>query len=225
MTHFSGTIRLENAAVADEEDESDTPAAIPQIEEGATFPVTASVKEGFTSPPKHFTEDTILSAMTGARLAETTGAEDMLTGGRRLDDAERKGLGTPATRAAILEKLVKSGFAERSKKNLLPTDKGKNLIAVLPNSLTSAKLTAEWEDKLIQVQRGEISADEFMESIAAFTKSIVLSNTAPSIIYSLSLSCCSNLGLLFLSRVHFQTPRTECKPPPACEPIYTSSRR
>jgi DNA topoisomerase-3 len=177
---YNGWKDYASAAVADDEDDSDAPSAVPQIEEGATFPVTASVKEGFTSPPKHFTEDTILSAMTGARLAEMAGAEDMLTGGRRPDDAERKGLGTPATRAAILEKLVKSGFAERSKKNLLPTDKGKNLIAVLPNSLTSAKLTAEWEDKLLQVQRGEISADEFMVNITSFTKSIVLSNNAPN---------------------------------------------
>jgi DNA topoisomerase-3 len=78
-----------------------------------------------------------------------------------------------------LERLVSAGFAERSKKNLLPTDKGKNLIKVLPNSLTSAKLTAEWEDKLLQVQRGELDAKAFMDGITAFMKSIVLSNNAP----------------------------------------------
>jgi len=90
-------------------------------------------------------------------------------------EVERKGLGTSATRAAILEALVKRGYVERSKKNLLPTAKGKNLIAILPNSLTSAKLTAEWEDKLLRVQRGELAADEFMTGIAAFINSIVLS--------------------------------------------------
>jgi DNA topoisomerase-3 len=104
---------------------------------------------------------------------ENAGAEDMP------DDAERKGLGTPATRAAIIEKLVKSGFAERNKKNLLPTGKGKNLIAVLPTTLTSAKLTAEWEDKLLGVQRGELASDEFMANIAAFIKAIVLDNNKP----------------------------------------------
>ena len=105
---------------------------MPGLSKGQTFDsVTITVKEGSTTPPKHYTEDTLLSSM------ETAGAEDMP------DDAERKGLGTPATRAAIIEKLVKSGFVERSKKNLLPTDKGKNLIAVLPDALISAKLTAE----------------------------------------------------------------------------------
>jgi len=107
---------------ADEDEKTeDGTAALPELSKGQTFDsVAATVKEGTTTPPKHHTEDTLLSAM------ETAGAEDMP------EDAERKGLGTPATRAAIIEKLIKSGFAERSKKNLLPTDKGKNLIAVLP---------------------------------------------------------------------------------------------
>jgi DNA topoisomerase-3 len=74
-----------------------------------------------------------------------------------------------------LEALVKRGYVERSKKNLLPTQKGKNLIAILPTALTSAKLTAQWEEKLLGVQRGELAADEFMANIAAFIKSIVLS--------------------------------------------------
>jgi DNA topoisomerase-3 len=105
---------------------------------------------------------------------ENAGAEDMP------DDAERKGLGTPATRAAILEKLVKAGFIERAKKNLIPTDKGRNLIAVLPDSLTSAKLTAEWENKLKLVERGEMSADGFMFGIAAFIRAIVAENSKPN---------------------------------------------
>jgi DNA topoisomerase-3 len=104
---------------------------------------------------------------------ESVGVETMPT------DAERKGLGTPATRAAIIEKLVKSGFIERQKKNLIPTDKGKNLIAVLPIALISPGLTAEWEHKLMQIQRGEISESEFMDGIAVFIKSIVAANNAP----------------------------------------------
>ena len=152
----------------DEAEGGDDNADLPELSKGQTFDsITAAVKEGATTPPKHFTEDTLLSAM------ESAGADDMP------DDAERKGLGTPATRAAIIEKLVKTGFVERSKKNLLPTDKGKNLIAVLPEALTSAKMTAEWEHKLKQVERGELNANSFMEGIAAFTKSIVLSNKAP----------------------------------------------
>jgi DNA topoisomerase-3 len=95
------------------------------------------------------------------------------------EDAERKGLGTPATRAAIIEKLVKTGFVVRSKKNLLPTDNGKNLIAVLPETLISAKLTAEWEHKLMQVQRGEMAGAVFMDGIASFISMIVKDNNAP----------------------------------------------
>ena len=109
-------------------------AALPVLQEGQTFEtVSASLREGKTSPPKHYTEDTLLSAM------ETAGAEDMP------EDAERKGLGTPATRAATLEKLVSAGFVQRKKKQLIPTEKGKNLIAVLPDNIKSPILTAEWE--------------------------------------------------------------------------------
>jgi len=153
---------------SDENEDDEDCGALPELSKGQSFDsVTGSVKEGSTTPPKHYTEDTLLSSM------ETAGAEDMPV------DAERKGLGTPATRAAIIEKLVKTGFVERSKKSLLPTDKGKNLIAVLPAPLTSAKMTAEWENKLKQVERGELDGDVFMDGIATFMKSIVLSNKAP----------------------------------------------
>ena len=115
-------------------------AALPVLKEGQTFEtVSASLREGKTSPPKHYTEDTLLSAM------ETAGAEDMP------DDAKRKGLGTPATRAATLEKLVSAGFVQRKKKQLIPTEKGRNLIAVLPDNIKSPILTAEWESMLKQV--------------------------------------------------------------------------
>jgi len=150
----------------DEDDEDN--GELPELSKSQSFEnITVFVKEGSTTPPKHYTEDTLLSAM------ENAGAEDMP------DDAERKGLGTPATRAAIIEKLVKSGFAERQKKNLRPTDKGKNLIAVLPRTLTSAILTAEWEHKLKQVERGELGGDAFMDGITDFVKSIVEKHTAP----------------------------------------------
>jgi DNA topoisomerase-3 len=148
-------------------EENEDEAPLPELSDGQVFAhVCAFIKEGTTTPPKRFTEDTLLSAM------ENAGSEDMP------DDAERKGFGTPATRAAIIEKLVKTGFIERQKKNIIPTDKGKNLIAVLPDVLTSPKLTAEWENKLKQVERGELSGDEFMNSITAFIIEIVRKNNA-----------------------------------------------
>lgn len=106
------------------------------LQEGQVFEtVSASVREGRTSPPKHYTEDSLLAAM------ETAGAGDMP------EDTERKGLGTPATRAATLEKLVSAGFVDR-KKQLIPTEKGANLILVLPDNIKSPTLTAEWESML-----------------------------------------------------------------------------
>ena len=142
--------------------------ALPVLQEGQTFEaVSASLREGKTSPPKHYTEDTLLSAM------ETAGAEDMP------DDAERKGLGTPATRAATLEKLVSAGFVQRKKKQLIPTEKGKNLIAVLPDNIKSPILTAEWESMLKQVEHGELSATSFMDQIADMSRTLVKEHTAP----------------------------------------------
>ena len=123
------------------------------------------VKEGRTAPPRHFTEDTILASM------ESAGAEDMP------DDAERRGIGTPATRAAILEKLVATGLVERKKTkkitNLLPTHAGSSLVAVLPEALQSPLLTADWEQRLGQVERGELSGEDFMGDIAAMVKELV----------------------------------------------------
>lgn len=104
---------------------------------------------------------------------ETAGAEDMP------EDAERKGLGTPATRAATLEKLVSVGFVQRRKKQLIPTEKGINLIAVLPEDIKSPMLTAEWESMLKQVESGEISAATFMEGIADMSRMLVKEHTAP----------------------------------------------
>ena len=142
--------------------------ALPVLQEGQTFEaVSASLREGKTSPPKHYTEDTLLSAM------ETAGAEDMP------DDAKRKGLGTPATRAATLEKLVSAGFVQRKKKQLISTEKGRNLIAVLPDNIKSPILTAEWESMLKQVEHGELSATSFMDQIADMSRTLVKEHTAP----------------------------------------------
>ena len=120
------------------------------------FGVRTVVKKGLTTPPKRYTEATLLAAM------ENAGAE------RFPDEAERKGIGTPATRAGIIEKLVKGGFIERRGekiKQLLPTDKGRNLIAVLPETLRSPLLTAQWENQLCQVEHGNLASDDFLSSI------------------------------------------------------------
>lgn len=150
-----------------EEKESED-AALPPLQESQTFEkVSAGVREGKTSPPKHYTEDSLLAAM------ETAGAGDMP------EDAERKGLGTPATRAATLEKLVSAGFVQRKKKQLIPTEKGTNLILVLPDNIKSPMLTAEWESMLKQVERGEVPAKDFMDGIADMSRALVKAHTAP----------------------------------------------
>ena len=143
------------------EDEDDE-GVLPALTEGQVFePVAASVTEHFTSPPKPYTEDTLLSAM------ENAGKEDMP------DEAERKGLGTPATRATIIEKLVSGGFVERKGKNLIPTKAGVNLVTVLPELLTSPKLTADWEQRLNEVAKGHASPEDFMDGIEAMAVELV----------------------------------------------------
>ena len=132
--------------------------SLPELKENAEVPVkSAAIKEGFTTPPPHFTEDTLLHVM------ETASAKEIP------EDSEHRGLGTPATRAAILEKLVANGFVERkkSKKNihLIPTHAAYSLITVLPEQLRSPKLTAEWENRLLEIERGEASADGFISEI------------------------------------------------------------
>ena len=111
------------------------------------------LKEKYTQPPKPYTEDTLLSAMETAGAKETT------------DSAERKGLGTPATRAAILEKLVQTGFAQRNGRQITPTKNGILLVSVLPDTLISAQLTAEWENKLAEIAKGKSNPKEFMQGI------------------------------------------------------------
>ena len=144
------------------DEDAETVRELPELKEGQTFAdVAASVTEHFTTPPKPYTEDTLLSAM------ERAGAEDMP------EDAERKGLGTPATRAAILEKLVQMGFVQRKGKQLIPTKDGINLAVVLPEALTSPQLTAEWESRLTEIAKGQADPDEFMAGIEAMTRELV----------------------------------------------------
>ena len=146
---------------ADGEEEAESLNTLPELAEGQSFRVTSTVSEHFTSPPKAYTEDTLLSAM------ERAGAEDMP------ENAERKGLGTPATRAAILEKLVQMGFVQRKGKQLVPTKDGINLAVVLPESLTSPVLTAEWENRLTEIAKGNADADEFMAEIETQVRQLV----------------------------------------------------
>ena len=149
-----------------EPDKETEDKALPELSEGQTLPLSgAAVKEGKTTPPKHFTEDTLLSAM------ETAGKDDMP------EDAERKGLGTPATRAGILEKLVSTGFLERKKSKkqvqLLPSHDAVSLITVLPEQLQSPLLTAEWEYRLGEIERGELAPEDFMDGISTMLQELV----------------------------------------------------
>lgn len=134
---------------------------LPNLENGMTFTAKASKSEHFTSPPKAYTEDTLLSAM------EHAGAEDFD------ENAEKKGLGTPATRANTIENLVKHGYIERDGKKIISTGKGRNLIKVMPDEVKSAQLTADWENKLLEVERGNLSADSFMNEINNFVMGLV----------------------------------------------------
>ena len=133
-----------------------------ELREGMTITVEQTrVSEHFTQPPKHYTEDSLLSAM------ERAGAEDMG------DEVERKGLGTPATRADIIEKLVKDGFVKREKKQMIPTEDGMKLITILPDVVKSPKLTADWENELTLVSKGEVAAEQFMSGIEAMVSDLV----------------------------------------------------
>jgi DNA topoisomerase-3 len=145
---------------------------LPPIDKGQTFDnAAAAVTEHYTKPPAPYTEDTLLSAM------ENAGAEDTNSG------AERRGLGTPATRAAVIEKLVNGGFIKRSGRQLIPTPDGENLIKILPASLISPALTAEWENSLTQIAKGETRPDVFMRGIEEMARILVMNNAAPDETY------------------------------------------
>ena len=137
-----------------------------EAQDKKTLPILdAQLKEGRTTPPKHFTEDTLLAAM------ESAGADAMP------EEAERRGIGTPATRAATIEKLVQKGFLSREgsgkTKHLIPTEKGCGLIAAMPEQLKSPAMTAEWETKLTQIEKGQYAPEQFMEEIESMMKSLV----------------------------------------------------
>lgn len=148
---FEAALRRSYKTAEEKEKEENT---LPELSEGMIFEgVKTSVTEHFTQPPKHFTEDSLLAAM------ERAGNEDMG------DDVERKGLGTPATRADMIEKLVRDGFVKREKKQMLPTEDGVRLITVLPDVIKSPKLTADWENALTLIAKGEYSMQAFMGGI------------------------------------------------------------
>lgn len=154
------------AMLKDKVEKEVTEKPLPIVTDGEVLElISASVKEGKTSPPKHFTEDTLLSAM------ETAGSEDAP------EDAERKGLGTPATRAGTLEKLVKTGYVERKKAksavHLLPTHKAVSLITVVPEAIQSPKLTAEWESRLKEIEHGLLAPEDFMAEITHMVRELV----------------------------------------------------
>lgn len=154
------------AAAPDEEKSGDDAPPLPALAEAAVLPLAGvELKEGKTTPPKRFTEDTLLQSM------ESAGAEEMP------EDVERKGIGTPATRAAIIEKLVQKGFVERKgekkAKALVPTDKGRALIAVVPEQIQSPSMTAEWEEKLLGIEKGGYAPDDFMREITGMVTDLV----------------------------------------------------
>ena len=159
--------RLSRAASGEQDEDAEPEAVLPPLAEGQTFEnPAAAVTEHDTTPPKPHNEASLLSAM------ERAGNEDTDP------DAERKGLGTPATRAAVIEKLVSSGFVERKGKQLTPTKDGNNLVCILPDNLTSPKLTAEWENNLTQIAKGAADPNEFLSGIEAMARELVQTHAA-----------------------------------------------
>ena len=173
------------------------PAVLPDVPEQSQCSIAgAELKEGQTTPPKHFTEDTLLHAM------ETASADSMPEG------VERQGIGTPATRAATIEKLVQKGFLERKgtkkTKVLLPTDKGKALITVMPEEIQSPEMTADWETKLLQIERGEMEPNEFMTEIKEMISSLVTTTEAAkganALMKNKVIGVCPNCGANVVER-------------------------
>ena len=188
---------IERKMLDDLLDKKKEPAALPDVQEQSECGIAgAELKEGQTSPPKHFTEDTLLHSM------ETASADSMP------EDAERQGIGTPATRAAIIEKLVAKGFLERKgdkkTKVLLPTDKGKALITVMPEEVQSADMTADWEIKLLRVERGEMEPKTFMTEINDMISSLVNTTEAvkgaSALMKNKVIGICPNCGKSVVER-------------------------
>ena len=148
----------------EESDDNEETVSIPELQEGQTISgVKGRVTEYWTKPPKAYTEDSLLAAM------ERAGNADMD------DDVERKGLGTPATRASIIEKLIASGYAVRKKRQIIATEGGAKMTALMPDYLKSVQMTADWENRLLQMERGETSAEAFMKDIYALIDKILVS--------------------------------------------------
>ena len=188
---------IERKMLDDLLDKKKEPAALPDVQEQSECGIAgAELKESQTSPPKHFTEDTLLHSM------ETASADSMP------EDAERQGIGTPATRAAIIEKLVAKGFLERKgdkkTKVLLPTDKGKALITVMPEEVQSADMTADWETKLLSVERGEMEPKTFMTEINDMISSLVNTTEAvkgaSALMKNKVIGICPNCGKSVVER-------------------------
>ena len=170
---------------------------LPDVQEQSECGIAgAELKEGQTTPPKHFTEDTLLSMM------QVAGSDGMP------EDAERQGIGTPATRAATIEKLVAKGYLERKgdkkTKVLLPTDKGKSLIAVMPEQIRSADMTADWETKLLRIEHGEIKPETFMTEINGMVSSLVNTTEAVEganvLMKNKTIGVCPNCGANVVER-------------------------
>lgn len=154
-----------NTDKSDDEDQKE----LPEVTNGQILSnVSTEKSEHYTTPPKPYTEDSLLSSM------ETAGNEDFD------DDTEKKGIGTPATRASMIEKIILCKYVERKGKQLIPTESGITLISILPDVLKSPKLTADWENSLMQIERGEKNAEDFMNSISVFTGNMIRSNMNPS---------------------------------------------
>lgn len=141
--------------------EKEAAPVLPAVSKGQVFAVNAFTSEHFTTPPKAYTEDTLLSAM------ETAGNEDFA------DDTEKKGLGTPATRAAMIEKLISSQYVQRNGKQLAPTDDGIKLASLMPEEIKSPKLTADWENALMKIEHGEQESAKFMSEIADMVSGLI----------------------------------------------------
>lgn len=159
---FEEMLKVPTRRVKGEGEDTEILQSLPDLQEGQVLSVAGtSISEHFTSPPLRYTEDSLLAAM------ERAGAREMD------DDVERKGLGTPATRADIIEKLVTDGFVRRDKKQMVPTEDGRKLIRVLPDSVKSPKLTADWENTLSRVAKGQMDSVDFMDAIGLFISALV----------------------------------------------------
>ena len=188
---------IERKMLDDLLDKKKEPTALPDVQEQSECGISgAELKEGQTSPPKHFTEDTLLHSM------ETASADSMP------EDAERQGIGTPATRAATIEKLVQKGFLERKgdkkTKVLLPTDKGKALITVMSEQIQSADMTADWEAKLLRIERGEMEPEIFMMEINTMITALVENTEAAKgadvLMKNKMIGVCPNCGANVVER-------------------------